>query len=373
MQTADLPPTAHASGSQATKLPTYAALSRLSNVPIATVWRHTHGKPSLQDKAAKQQYLTPQEEKALLDYVLRMSERGYPLPVRALRSLAQVIARQRSSTFQIPAADQNLRPPGKNWPQGFYKRHPEVKSKRMRTLDWRRHNLNIREKVMQWFTVIGRELQDSDIHADNVYNMDETGVLLSVLNSMKVLVSRDDLSEGRGAGVQRTLVTAIECISASGRSLPPLIVWPASTHRSTWTTHPTPGWHFAVSQKGYVDNQISLHWVQHVFDPLTRSLANHKPRLLISDGFATHESLELLTFCFENNIRLCRLPSHTSHKLQPCDVRVFGPLKVAYRELVEQLYRGGTMMRMHVLTLSLTGGHGCILITSRDRATFPSP
>jgi hypothetical protein len=38
---------------------------------------------------------------------------------------------------------------------------------------------------------------------------------------------------------------------------------------------------------------------------------------------------------------LCRLPSHTSHKLQPCDVGVFGPLKTAYREEVERLYRGG--------------------------------
>ncbi|KAF2180438.1 DDE-domain-containing protein, partial [Zopfia rhizophila CBS 207.26] len=35
------------------------------------------------------------------------------------------------------------------------------------------------------------------------------------------------------------------------------------------------------------------------------------------------------------------IPSHTSHKLQPCDVGVFGPLKAAYREQVEKLYRGG--------------------------------
>jgi hypothetical protein len=49
----------------------------------------------------------------------------------------------------------------------------------------------------------------------------------------------------------------------------------------------------------------------------------------------------LITFCFENNIVLCRLPSHTSHKLQPCDVGVFGPLKTAYRDNVERLYRGG--------------------------------
>jgi DDE superfamily endonuclease len=57
--------------------------------------------------------------------------------------------------------------------------------------------------------------------------------------------------------------------------------------------------------------------------------------------FGTHESLELMRYYFENNIILCRLPSHTSHKLQPCDVGVFGPLKTAYREQVEQLYRGG--------------------------------
>jgi len=63
--------------------------------------------------------------------------------------------------------------------------------------------------------------------------------------------------------------------------------------------------------------------------------------VLISDGFGTHESLEVMTHCFEQNIILCRLPSHTSHKLQPCDVGVFGPLKTAYREQVEQQFRRG--------------------------------
>jgi hypothetical protein len=38
---------------------------------------------------------------------------------------------------------------------------------------------------------------------------------------------------------------------------------------------------------------------------------------------------------------MCRLPSHTSHKLQPYDVSVFGPLKIAYRDQVEQLNQGG--------------------------------
>jgi len=68
--------------------------------------------------------------------------------------------------------------------------------------------------------VIGKVLQDPVILPENVYNMDETGVMLSMLGSVKVLVSKNDSRNYRGAGVKRTMVTAIECISADGRSLP---------------------------------------------------------------------------------------------------------------------------------------------------------
>lgn len=329
MQAVDLPVRVDV---RATKLDSYAALSASTNIPPSTRWYRAHGRPSKRDTAAKQQYLTPEEEKAVVDYVLRMANNGYPVRVKFLRYLAQVIACQRSSRFPIPDADRVVRPPGKNWPQGFYTRHPEVKARRVKVLESRRQGSAIYEKVVQWFTVIGKELYSPVILADNVYNMDETGVLLAEINAVKVLVSRDDLTNNRGAAVKRTMITAVQYISASGRSLLPLIVWPALTHRSTWTVHPTLGWHFGLSKTGYVNSEISLDWIRKVFDPSTRDRANAKPRILINDGFTTHESLELLQFCFENNIILCRLPFHTSHKLQPCDVGVFGPLKTAYRE-----------------------------------------
>ncbi|KAH9867423.1 hypothetical protein IAQ61_008016 [Plenodomus lingam] len=170
------------------------------------------------------------------------------------------------------------KPPGKNWPQLFYKRYPELKPSKASALDWNRYD--IFDKVIHWFEVIGEVLQDPAVLQENVYNMDETGVMLSKLNSVKVLVSRDNERGYRGARVKRTIVTAVEC------------------------------------------------------------RANTKPRVLICDGFGTYETLEILEFCFENNIILCRLPSHTSYKLQPCDISVFSPLKVAYREQVERLERG---------------------------------
>ncbi|KAH9211700.1 hypothetical protein DL95DRAFT_464657 [Leptodontidium sp. 2 PMI_412] len=47
--------------------------------------------------------------------------------------------------------------------------------------------------------------------------MDETGVMLCILGSIQVLVSKDDPRDYRGAGVKRTIVTAIECIGANVR------------------------------------------------------------------------------------------------------------------------------------------------------------
>jgi hypothetical protein len=63
--------------------------------------------------------------------------------------------------------------------------------------------------------------------------------------------------------------------------------------------------------------------------------------------------LEVLEFVMQNNITLCSLPSHTSHKLQPCDVTVFAPLKAAYRDQVDRLERGGvgTIGKQHFTCL----------------------
>lgn len=101
---------------------------------------------------------------------------------------------------------------------------------------------------------MGRILQDPGILPENVYNMDETGVMLSMLGSVKVLTGKDDSQDYRSAGVKRTMVTAIECVSADSRYLSPMIIWPARTHRANWTTYTTLGWHYAHSETGYKDS-----------------------------------------------------------------------------------------------------------------------
>ena len=183
-----------------------------------------------------------------------------------------------------------------------------------------------------------------------------------------------DLRKCRGVGVKRTLVTAIECISADGRCLSPLFIWPSLTHRSDWTTYATPGWHFACSASGYSNSDIILDWYRRVFDPQTRSRAKGCPRILINDGFGAHESLEVFQFCHDNNIILCRLPPYTSHKLQPCDVGLFGPLKAAYREQVEDLYcKGANTVGKQHFTFLYSQARDAAFATPNIKSGWPKP
>ncbi|KAF2822416.1 hypothetical protein CC86DRAFT_257575, partial [Ophiobolus disseminans] len=102
---------------------TYTALAECSDVP-----------------AQSQQYLTPSEEKAFVRHVLRTAALGFPLRIKDIPLLAFSIARRRSTTKAV-------KPPNKNWPQAFAKRHPQLARRNHRAMDWNRHDNNIYPKV----------------------------------------------------------------------------------------------------------------------------------------------------------------------------------------------------------------------------------
>jgi hypothetical protein len=89
----------------------------------------------IEENAKNQQYLTPAEEKALARYLIQMNDFGYPVPVKYTPSLAFIIARQRSTM------DLTIRPRGKNCPEAFEKRHPELHSRKVKAVDWKDNSL----------------------------------------------------------------------------------------------------------------------------------------------------------------------------------------------------------------------------------------
>ncbi len=207
---------------------TYTALAERSNVPFSTFhycdqWQHLK-----EELAQSQQYIPLEEKKAIVKVLLLMFNLRHLVQIKFIHSLAFSIARHWST-------DKPIKPLGKNWPQAFKKRHDS----------------HIYDKVTEWFEVVGKVLQDLAILPENCYNMDETRVLLRMLGFVEVYVGKDDIWDYKGAGIKRTMVIAIECVSADNRPLLPLIIWPASTNWSNWTAYLTLGWHYGHFENGY--------------------------------------------------------------------------------------------------------------------------
>ena len=89
----------------------------------------------------------------------------------------------------------------------------------------------------------------------------------------------------------------------------------------------------ALSEKGWTSNYIGTQWFEKCFIPqATARNATGNPILLIYDGHRSHETIELREAADRAGIHLFCIPPHTSHRLQPLDVGVFGPLQRAWQK-----------------------------------------
>ena len=88
-----------------------------------------------------------------------------------------------------------------------------------------------------------------------------------------------------------------------------------------------------MSQNGWTDDFIGSEWFAKSFIPqATVQNKSGKPILLILDSHGSHETCEIIRLTEANNIIILCLPPHTTHKLQPLDVGVFGPFQRAWLE-----------------------------------------
>ncbi|CAK9291938.1 unnamed protein product [Gordionus sp. m RMFG-2023] len=70
--------------------------------------------------------------------------------------------------------------------------------------------------------------------------------------------------------------------------------------------------------------------------------AKDRKVLIILDNHISHQSIKAIDFCLEEGIILLTLPPHCTHKLQPLDKTVFGPLKRYYNSSVDSWMRNNS-------------------------------
>jgi len=92
-----------------------------------------------------------------------------------------------------------------------------------------------------------------------------------------------------------------------------------------------------MSPNGWTDDFLCTEWFEKCFIPqATACRVSDAPILLIYDGHGSHNTTPLIELAREHNIILFCLPPHTTHKLQPLDVGVFGPFARAWLDRCDE-------------------------------------
>lgn len=168
------------------------------------------------------------------------------------------------------------------------------------------------------------------------------------LRSKKVLGSSQDGS--------REFISLLATICADGSALPPALIYQGDSYdlQDTWLEDydsSSDEAYFAVSKKGWTNEELGLSWLSKLFEPITHKKAGNARRLLIMDGHSSHVNMRFINFCDVHGIILGILPPHSTHRLQPLDVGIFSPLSTAYSNQID-----------HMIQLS----HGFSRVTKRN-------
>jgi hypothetical protein len=300
------------------------------NVNFSTLHARHNGITARCDWVPKQRKLSDLEERVIVQYILDLDSRGFPTRYRDVEEMANRLL-----------ADRDASPVGKRWAHNFVKRQPELKTRLFRKYDYQRAKCEDPIIIRNWFRLIANTVAKYGIRSDDMWNFDETGFMMSIIQSGMVVTGSE--REGRPKSVQpgnREWITAIQAINAEGQLIPPFIIFAGQYHLSNWYREcDLPGdWVIATSQNGWTNNELGLEWLKH-FDRSTAKRTNSRYRLLILDGHESHHSANFERYCENNKIITLCMPAHASHLLQPLDVGCFAVLKQAYGRQIEHLIR----------------------------------
>lgn len=278
------------------------------------------------NKYITRQIFTNSEEKLLGDYLIRCSQLHYGLGKLSTRKLAFDYAVALGK--RVPENWSLHKYASKDWMRGFMERNKNLSLRTPEATSLSRATSFNRKNVGEFFANYKNVLDRYKFGPEAIYNVDETG-LTTVQSTQKVLATKGCKQVGQMTSAERgTLVTLCCTINALGNSIPPFYVFPRVNFKQYMLSGAPVGSDGAAYPSGWMTAQNFVLYLKH-FIKFVKS-SKESPVLVVLDNHESHISVEALNICKDNGIVMVTFPPRCSHKLQPLDLTVFGPLKRFY-------------------------------------------
>jgi hypothetical protein len=190
------------------------AIAKIYNVSATTLMRRRTGRPARRDTTPNSRRLTGSEEKAIIQYVIELSERAFPPRLRGIEDMANRLLCVRDAP-----------PVGKLWAHNFVQRKEEIRMRRVRQYDYQRAKCEDPEVIGKWFRLVWNVKAKYGIVDDDIYNFDETGFMIGIIYIGMVVTTSNGRAKAKLAQPSnREWATVIQGVNALGWVIPPFII-----------------------------------------------------------------------------------------------------------------------------------------------------
>lgn len=309
------------------------------SVPKSTLDRRRRGKNKIAVGSKKhlgrfETTFSAEFEKELCSYILKLEEMFFGLSYTDLRKLAYELADKKHISHRF---NQETKMAGKKWLYSFLDRNQDLSLRSPEPTSFGRAVGFNRGRVMQFFDLLEDLCKRHGFNGSLIFNADETG-MKTVHKPSKILAKKGKKQVGALTSAERGKnVTVICAVNACGSFVPPAFIFARKREKIDLIDGAPEGSILLVGTtgSGWVTAELFMSYMKHFVKYVRPS--KETPVLLIVDGHTAHtKSIEVLDYCSENGVILLSLPPHTTHKLQPLDVSIFGPIECYYNQAVQQ-------------------------------------
>lgn len=264
-----------------------------------------------------------EEENRLEEYLKKASDIYFGLTPKEVRRLAYDYAKALSK--EMPETWNENSMAGPDWFGSFLKRHPRLSIRTPQATSLSRATSFNKTNVELFFNNLASVIDRYHFRPNDIYNMDETGIT-TVQRPDRVIARRGFKQIGSLTSAERgTLVTMAIAVSAGGNSVPPFFIFPRVHYKDHFLRDGPQGSVGNANPSGWMKEENFVTFMKHFVNNVKCS--KDRPVLLLLDNHESHLSIPGLDFAKGNGVVMVSFPPHCSHKLQPLDRSVFGPLK----------------------------------------------